>query len=31
MTALLWARFVLLGALGALALLYLRAGGAHRD
>lgn len=31
MTALLWARFLLLAALGALAILYLRAGGVRRD
>jgi hypothetical protein len=31
MTALLWARFVLLAALGALASLYLVAAGGHRD
>lgn len=30
MTALLWARFVLLAALGTLAVLYLGAGGADR-
>lgn len=31
MTALLWARFFLLAALGALTVLYVRAGGAHRE
>ena len=31
MTALLWARFVLLAALGALAIAFLWAGGAHHD
>ncbi len=31
MTALLWARFVLLAALGALVVLYARAGETRRD
>jgi hypothetical protein len=31
MTVLLWARFVLLAALGTLAVLYLRSGGSRRD
>jgi hypothetical protein len=31
MTILLWARFVLLAALGALALLCVRGAGVHRD
>lgn len=31
MTLLLWGRFVLLAALGALAVVYVRAGGASRE
>ncbi len=31
MTTLIWARFVLLAALGVMAVLFLRAGGTHRD